>query len=180
MMTLALDLATRTGWATGRFGMPPSWGAVEFGRGRSNGEVLAAYRGWLNGQITALEPQIIAFESPFVPTGNSEFAKPRNALTVRRLFGFAAVTELTCIERRLRCYEARPTEISRRFLGGPVPKKRDEKKAATVAMARQLGFAVDNDDEADAVALWCFAESVFEPRMVSRRRAGAGLELALS
>jgi hypothetical protein len=43
-MILALDMATRTGWCQGVVGALPAWGAHDFGRGKSNGEVLAAFR----------------------------------------------------------------------------------------------------------------------------------------
>jgi Holliday junction resolvasome RuvABC endonuclease subunit len=178
-MILALDMATRTGWASGVIGAVPSWGAQDFGRNRSNGEVLSAFRSWLCGKMDEIQPSICAFESPYMPGPNSPFSAPANASTIRRLFAFAGITEAVCFERRLKCYEARPSEITRAFLGGPAPKRREEKKAATVKMARLLGFDVADDDEADAVALWCFAEAQFSPAMISRRRAGRGLELDL-
>jgi hypothetical protein len=102
-----------------------------------------------------------------------------NALTVRRLFGFAAITEAVCHQRRIRCAESPPTEITRVLLGGPAPKGRAAKKAVTLQRVRALGFAVEDDDEADAVSLWLFAEGVFSPAMLSQRRAAAGLELNL-
>lgn len=181
MIVLALDVATRTGWAAGRICSTPVWGTQQFGRGKSNGDVLYAYRIWLLEKIDEVQPELICFESPFMPTVDSQFAQEgaRNALTVRRLFGFAGITEATCVERHIRCYEARPSEIIHHFIGGRVPKKREEKKAAAVAMCKRLGFDVADDDEADAVALWCYAESIFEPKMISRRRGAVGLELAL-
>jgi hypothetical protein len=178
-MILALDNATRLGFCQGVIGASPTWGAHDFGRNRSNGEVLSAFRTWLCRKVDEIQPTIVVFESPYMPGPNSRFSAPANALTIRRLFAFAGFTEAVCVERRVRCYEARPSEITRAFLGGPAPRQRAEKKAATVKMARLLGYAVADDDEADAVALWCFAESVFAPAMISRRRATVGLELAL-
>ena len=178
-MILALDNATRLGFCQGVIGASPTWGAHDFGRNRSNGEVLSAFRTWLCRKVDEIQPTVVVFESPYMPGPNSRFSAPANALTIRRLFAFAGFTEAVCVERRVRCYEARPSEITRAFLGGPAPRQRAEKKAATVKMARLLGYAVADDDEADAVALWCFAESVFAPAMISRRRANVGLELAL-
>lgn len=178
-MILALDMATRTGWASGVIGASPTWGAHDFGRNRSNGEVLSAFRTWLCRKLDEIQPTVVCFESPYMPGPNSRFSAPANALTIRRLFAFAGFTEAVCVERRVRCYEARPSEITRAFLGGPAPRQRAEKKAATVKMARLLGYAVADDDEADAVALWCFAESVFAPAMISRRRGAVGIELNL-
>ena len=178
-MILALDLATRSGFCQGVIGAPPTWGAHDFGRNRSNGEVLSAFRTWLCHKLDEIQPTVVCFESPYMPGPNSRFSAPANALTIRRLFAFAGFTEAICVERRVRCYEARPSEITRAFLGGPAPRQRAEKKAATIKMARLLGYAVADDDEADAVALWCFAESIFAPAMISRRRANVGLELAL-
>lgn len=179
-MILALDNATRLGFCLGVVGARPVWGHHDFGRNRSNGEVLARFRSWLCSMIDTTQPNLVCFESPYMPTGpQNPFAAPANALTIRRLYAFAGITEAVCFERRIKCYEARPSEITRAFLGGPAPKRREEKKAATIRMARLLGFEVADDDEADAVALWCFAEAQFRPAMISRRRAGRGLELDL-
>lgn len=178
-MLLCLDLATRVGWAHGRVGERPVWGANDLGRGRSNGEVLSAYISWLCARLDALQPEVVAFESPYMPAANSRFSAPANALTIRRLYSLAGFTEAICHRRRLRCYEAAPSEITRAFLGGPAPKGRANKKAATIKMARLLGYPVADDDEADAVALWTFAEGIFAPQMISERRAAAGIELAL-
>lgn len=180
MTVLALDLATRTGFAHGALGEPPKWGSHDFGRGRSNGEVLANFHGWLNGKIDAVGATMVVFESPYMPSGQNPWAAPANALTIRRLFAFAGITEAVCHTRRLRCLEARPSEITRGILGGPAPRRRAEKKAATIKMIRLLGFPVENDDEADALALWLYAEANFAPHQVSRRRSAAGLELDLS
>jgi hypothetical protein len=178
-MILSLDLATRTGHCHGPIGGRPLWGSQDFGRGRDNGAVLADFSAWLNAKIEVLRPTIVAFESPYMPVGRSPFAAPANALTIRRLYAFAGITEAICHARRVQCYEARPLEITRHFLGGPAPKGRREKKLATVRMCHLLGFAVTDDDEADALALWAYAEAVFAPSMLSRRRGAAGLELAL-
>lgn len=180
MMVLALDLATRLGFAHGRIGERPVWGAHDLGRKRSNGEVLDDYLAWLHAKLDATQATTVAFESPYMPTGqNNPFAAPANALTIRRLFAFAGITEAVCHCRKLRCYEARPSEITRAFLGGPAPKRRTEKKAATVRQARLMGYPVADDDEGDALALWMYAESIFSPSMLSHRRAAAGLELDL-
>ena len=180
MILLSLDLATRAGFAHGRIGERPCWGAHDFGRGRSNGEVLDAYLAWLEAKLDAVQPTVVAFESPYMPTGpHNPFAAPANALTIRRLFAFAGLTEAVCHRRRLRCYEARPSEITRHFLGGPAPRGRAAKKAATIKMCRLMGFDVADDDEADAVALFNYAEAIFSPSMVNHRRASAGLELDL-
>jgi hypothetical protein len=179
-MILALDNATRLGFCHGIVGAPPVWGSHNFGRNRSNGEVLSAFRAWLIEKLDATGASIVAFESPYMPTGpNNPFAAPANALTIRRLYAFAGFTEAVCHERRVKCYEARPSEITRHFLGGPAPRGREAKKAATVKMARLLGFDVADDDEADAVALWNYAEAQFAPAMISRRRAAAGIEIDL-
>lgn len=178
-MILALDNATRLGFAHGVVGGAPSWGSQDFGRGRSNGEVLSAFRAWLVAKIEATRPTLVCFESPYMPVGNNPFAAPANALTIRRLYAFAGITEAVCFERHLRCAEARPSEITKAFLGGPAPRGRQAKKAATVKMCRLLGFAVDDDDQADALALWCYAEAQFSPSMISHRRAAAGVELDL-
>lgn len=179
-MILALDNATRGGFCHGEIGGALVFGTQDFGRGRGNGEVLANFHAWLTARLDALPIKTVVFESPYMPVGpGNPWAAPANALTIRRLFAFAGITEAICHARRLRCLEARPSEITRAFLGGPAPRGRDAKKAATVKMCRVLGFNVANDDEGDALALWIYAEATFAPYMLSRRRSAAGLELGL-
>lgn len=96
---------------------------------------------------------------------------PINVTTLRRLLGFAAVTEATAWELRIPCYETTPLEVAKFFLGS-ASLKRDEKKKATIAMCHRYGWHVEDDNAADALAIWAQAECAVAPEATRRRGSG--------
>ncbi len=186
-MILAHDQATTTGWAVGEPGGRPSWGSLRFDGDRP-GIVYANFRSWLVRVMTAERPDVVIFEKPYIPmprkprfaaAGTGDFwagAQPAggivmNALTLRRLLYMAGCIDEVCEQMGVRdCREVSPSEISK-FLLGRTP-KRAEKKAATIAMVRAYGFDVQDDNAADAVAMWLMTEARFHPRLASQRGSG--------
>jgi hypothetical protein len=179
MMVLALDTATRCGFAFGETGCAtPEFGARDFSGQGGNGEVIGKFRQWLNQRCYQLKPGIVVFEAPYIPV----FQKPKpggpppmNALTLRRLIGLTETVCAVCWELRIECREATTGEISKfftgvfRHAGG-----RDAKKAATIAMCTAWGWDVEgSDDAADALALWAMAEAIVDPR-AHQQRGGEG------
>lgn len=167
-MILALDSATTCGWAAGEPGGAPVWGSRKF-EGKATGQVIGMFRHWLNHLCYEHHPTLICFESPYVPRGASKI--PMNPLTLRRLLGMAAMTEAVAWELRIRCNEATTLDVARFFIGTQ-RLKRDEKKLRTIEMCRRYGWDVSNDNEADALALWHYAESNVAPDIGLRRGAG--------
>lgn len=165
-MILALDTATVTGWAAGNPGERPQWGSRHFIVKGGNGEVIAQFRHWLEARCDELRPDLVVFESPWVPRGLMS-----NALTLRRLMALAVTVEAVAWERRIKCREATPIEIAKFFIGtGGL--KREAKKAATIEMCRRYGFDVSDDNSADALALWCMAEARLSPAAARDRGVG--------
>lgn len=174
-MILALDTATVTGWAAGRPGETPQWGARDFSGRGGNGEVGGKFRFWLQGMCHQLQPRLIVFESPYVPfpRKDNQRAPMMNPLTLRRLMGLALIVETTAWELRIKSFEATTGEISKFFTGTSRHGGRDQKKAATIAMCRRYGWDVaENDDAADALALWCMAEAKEDPDAALSRGVG--------
>lgn len=173
-MILSLDAATVTGWAYGRPGEAPTFGAVDHSGGGGNGEVQSKFRAWLFETCYTLHPDELVFESPYVPhipkTPNPAKASLFNAKTLRRLYGLASVIEAVAWELRIQCSETTIGEISRFFTGKFSHGGRDNKKAAFIARAAQYGWQVHDDNEADALALWVMAEDTFCPGYNERRR----------
>jgi hypothetical protein len=198
-MILAFDVATRTGWASGEVGGIPEWGVAEFTSKSGTGEVLSRFRFWLMSKVLAIKPDLIAFEAPYVPVARApRFVKagsvphgpfplmaaapgppPMNANTLRRLLAMNGLVEEIAFERGIKCREATVLDISRFFTGTVTHGGRANKKAATIAACRRLGWDTVSDDAADALALWCYAEHVLAPVIASRRMAEARMELPL-
>lgn len=170
-MILALDTSRFTGWAIGPPGATPLWGVEDLGRqSLSTGQVIVNMRRLLWRLFQAHRPTLVCFEAPYLPRPGGRVAI--NALTIRRLMGLAATVEGFCVELGVECREATPVEIAKFFLGKSRPLKREGKKLATMEMCRQYGWAVDNDNCADALALWAMAEATIDPAATARRGEG--------
>lgn len=178
MRALALDPGALTGYAVGDLGGVPRWGTLDLRGGGSTGETLSRFASALRDLIAAEQPEIAAFESPYVPHLGAEI--PRNAATVRRLHCYAGLIEAVSWRLRIRVYEARPSEICLYFTGQGSWGSRERKKLATVRTCLAYGWDVaGNRDAADALALWAYAESIIDPVAASQRKASIGLELDL-
>lgn len=104
----------------------------------------------INHLIDRFRPTTVIFESPIL-------SPKTHIYTARKLMGLAGLTEMICQNWDIRCLEASAVEARKAFLGDSGG-KRDEAKRRCVSMCRALGVIVENDDEADAVALlWLLA-----------------------
>jgi crossover junction endodeoxyribonuclease RuvC len=155
---LALDLAARTGWAFGAaLDCSPLSGSVRFAKpGASLGMVFSTCRTWVRDVALLHQPDVIVFESPMTP---EHMAGRTNAATIRLLVGLAAIVEEACFGRDVR--EAKVIDIRRHFIGSNP--RRAEAKTRTIAACRRLGFSPVDDNAADALALWHYQATVFEP-----------------
>jgi hypothetical protein len=161
------DIASVVGWAAGFPGSNPIWGCHRAARpGASQGAVFDRYEAWLNGQCDHLRPAYMFCEDQYLASGHGSKV---NRLTIERLLGMRAICAMVCHRREIRLRWV-PISTLRRFFVGAVAK--GGKKAATIAMCRQYGFAVESDDEADAVSLWCYAEAELSPTASRHRSAG--------
>lgn len=167
-MILALDPATTVGWAAGEPGSTPQWGSRRFD-GKATGQVVGMFRHWFNQRCYDLHPTLVVFEAPYVPRPGA--AVPMNPAVLRRLLGIVATIEACCWELRIRCNEVTTLEASRFFIGTQ-RLKRDEKKLRTIETCRHYGWNVDNDNEADALAIWAMAECSVDPQATLRRGSG--------
>ena len=93
---LALDLASRTGWALGEPSDPrPLSGSLRFAReGASMGAVFSGCRQWLSRFLAEnRDIKLVVFEAPMTPQHMSGRTDPS---VVRRLMGLCAVVEELC------------------------------------------------------------------------------------
>lgn len=162
MKLLALDLATRVGWACGapnenvRFGthvLPSTGGEI--------GPFADAFGQWLRSKIESEKPELIVFEAPILTSGLTAIA------TARKLMGLAYHTELIAFDHQLRVRESNLMTVKKFFAGSGKATKQD-----MVAAARRHGWDVDNDDEADALALWSHTIDRMVPGGFPKMRLG--------
>lgn len=177
---LALDVATTTGWAYGMPGDRPAFGHFRSGKPRdAAGEVLAQFRVWLDRCCAKSQPRMVVFEAPYVPrfapkkvrtkTGQvisttPSSSTPIDIYVVRRLFAMCGLVEMIAHERGLPCREEQSNVICRHFTGNGSWGGRENKKAATQKMCAVYGWPDVSEDEADALALWVYAEAVLFPK----------------
>lgn len=166
---LALDLAGRTGWALGKVhDRIPQSGSLRFAApGASMGAVFCHFRMWLTRIANENKIDVVVFESPMTP---SHMRGKTNITTIRTLMGLPAITEEVFFTRGLaeaRYYdlrEAKVVDIRRHFLGS-TRYRRVAAKAMTIAACRRIGWFPQDDNAADALALWHYQASIFEPRL---------------
>lgn len=144
MKILALDIATRTGWACGAVGGEPRWGLATFLHS-DVGAFASAYDHWLSDMITVEQPDLLVFEAPILP-------RQTTIATARKLMGLAFLTELIAFRRSLACREVSIQTVKKFFAGhGHAP------KAEMINAARRQGWNVKDDNEADALGVWAIA-----------------------
>ncbi len=146
MRILALDLATRTGFAVGEASGEPRFGTKVIGRpGESIGKFANLFDEWLSDMITLEAPELIVFEAPILPARTTPD-------TARKLMGLAFLTELICYRRDVRCREANIMTVKKFFTG-----RGRASKAEMIEAAASHGWICKDDNEADALGVWALA-----------------------
>lgn len=161
---LACDLATVTGWACGAPGDRPIWGHRRNGwPGAPVGAVLADFADWLEGMIDKLMPSRLYYEAPYLSR------QITNPATVLILYGLQAHFLTIAHRRDLVAVKVYIKTAAKHFVGSG-GLRRDEKKKATIAMCETYGWKVADDNEADALAIFTYAEAQVDPTV--RRASG--------
>lgn len=164
---LALDLAQRSGWALGSVNdTVPTSGSLRWAKeGSSMAKVFNECRVQMI-DFLAMNPDIgiVIFEAPLIPSfkgGNT------NINTIRTLMGLCAVVEELLYaygDGRYDVREARVSDVRNHFLGSN-RHKRPVAKALTLQRCRELGWKPQDDNAADALALWHYQASLIEPKL---------------
>jgi Holliday junction resolvasome RuvABC endonuclease subunit len=165
MPILALDLSTSVGWAI--FAQPDRKpmhvGTYKVAKGESQDDYGARtfdLETWLEMMIKRYMPDVIAFESPFIPMGRPAFPaggkfgqtldpddKPfvTTQHTLRLQISLANTIELTAARRGIRCLEVASVSAKKALTGsGRSPKDH------MIVAAKDRGWDVKNNHEADA------------------------------
>ncbi|MCA1452872.1 hypothetical protein I6F35_06505 [Bradyrhizobium sp. BRP22] len=159
---LALDLASVSGWACGEPGGKPLHGSIRFAaKGASHEAIFANAMQWAEKKIVCHKPKLIVWEAPLPTTfkrGNSTID------TTSVLFGLPAV--IGAIAYRYGIYDIRKAEtrhVRQHFIG--CNPKRARAKPLVVRKCRAMGWSVEDDNEADALATWSYMCSLLNPRL---------------
>lgn len=166
---LALDIATRTGWAYAPADAVRAWPqtALQWGAGASPaaavkvgvddfkaltpGRVVYTYRRWLLDMMTFYQPRFLVFEAALVNNHSGQKA-------AQRLLYLCGATEDACYQRGVKCLQEHLGSIRKHFLG-PNNKRRprDDLKRVVLEECARRGFKTDDDNTADAIAVLDFA-----------------------
>ena len=140
---LALDLATKTGWAR-NYGPEPRSGVVKF-KGKSRGARFVELLDWLRQFNKVIYmADLIVFETPHM----------RGGPATRSCVGFSSMVEYFAALNGLQVDEYCPDAI-KRFATGTAKASKEQ----MIEAARKLGYNPKDDNEADAIHLLRLAES---------------------
>lgn len=149
MKILALDLARTTGVAVGDHSGAPVCSTHSLGPAKSShalvcGEAMRL----INTLLTRHQPDAVAIESVYIDQRNPQ--KIRAAILLHKIHG--AVLGV-CNVHGLHPFEYTAQECRKHFISAGTL-GRAEAKATVMSMCGVLGWKVDNDNEADACAVW--------------------------
>ena len=167
---LALDLASRTGWAycNGAYRPRPTViegksvpvGIVRSGThrfappGSGIGRVLAKAQDWLRATILVLQPAWIVYEAP-LPGKNQ-----KSDSTALLLISLCGLVELEAELVGTRTFKAGNNVVKKHVTGLGRYKTREAGKLAMIEVCREWGFDPRDDNEADALGLMDYAASM--------------------
>jgi len=159
---LALDLATRSGWARGAPGTRPLSGSTQFGRANASDNAVFAHA--MTWASTLFErkprPTIVIIEGLLPHHAKQGETSQR---TRDRLSGLHAIVRAAAHLHGI--YEistAGAQQVRRHFIGdGSL--QRDAAKRAVIHRCSKLGWNPVDDNAADALALWSFACGLLDP-----------------
>lgn len=159
---LALDLATRVGWAMGPIdGKGLTYGSFRCApSGASSGAVFGALLKWLVEHMSAFKPRLVVFEAPIDP----RHLKKITADTIRRLQGMPSIVEAVC--DRMGVYDVREVETGdlKHYWHGKRNIPRETVKKLTFAKMQHLGYDPSDEDAADAISVHRYMAGSLDPR----------------
>lgn len=141
---LALDLATKTGWAhLARPDRPPTFGSFRIARpGCGDGKFFAKADAWIVQLMRRTHPDKIYYESPYIRGAV-------NLRTVLKLAGLAAIVDMEGFTLLgIETETVNPTTLKKHFTSNGRAKKPE-----MIAQCRRHGWDPENDNEADALAI---------------------------
>lgn len=137
MRTLAIDLGTRTGWATqDDDDIQSGYEDFKVARGSGGGMRFVQFRKWLN---TLVKPDQVVYEMVMRHVGTD---------AAHVYGGFLAIMTAWCEEHGIPYYGIGVTYIKKQWTG-----KGNAKKEDMIAETQRRGYAITDNNEADAIAI---------------------------
>lgn len=150
MVILALDIASKTGWAVKRPGEVIESGMQNFTkkRGESEGMIYIRFRAWLKQMIEMVKPTVVVYEMPHM----------RGAGTTLLMGLETRLHEVHAeMDGSFEYQKVHSTQIKKAATGNAKASKPDVIKAVEARIGRQ----VIDDNESDSVALIFWAEQEY-------------------
>jgi hypothetical protein len=158
---LALDPATKTGYATGRAKETPSLATVDFGDEFANhDDIFRRAHYWLAGILRAQVPDLFVIEEVVPPSaiqGRTTHSGSIISVGLSGLFiGMAGAHGIPVLRAPISTWR-------KCFLGrGNLP--RDSAKLAVKRQCRTMGWAYEDDNAAEAGGIWFWACGQITPQ----------------
>ena len=167
-LILALDVATRTGWCLGRPGDAPTCGSIRFGQFYSEShEVFGAALKWFSEFLreSPVRPDTLIVEAMLPPTA----MKNHTSRAVRdRLGGLHGVLLGVAQLRGIgEIASASVGDVRAHFIGDRNC-KREQAKREVMLQCEAQGWLVQDNNAADACALWSYACALVDPKLALR------------
>lgn len=159
MRIMALDIATRTGFAIGEAGAIPTSGAVVLRVDQQPAEIAAFNLGcFLRDRWVLDKPDLLIIEHYLNPVAH----KSATAI-ILQLQAHGAV-QFLARANRIRVESVQPATVRKHFIGAANAGERDKTKALVIQRCHQLGYfdkRCRDADRADACALFDYAAATF-------------------
>ena len=123
----------------------------------SVGSFALAYDAWIFGMIERHKPDGILFEAPILPARTTP-------ATVRKLMGLAVLTQMAAKRARIGWLRECQPQSMKSHVSGYAPSGKAGVQDALIAMGWHFGTA----DEADALGLWLYADSLYRSEVARR------------
>lgn len=145
MKILALDFATRTGWAGGGIS-----GVQRFDlrRGESPGMRFLRFRAWLAEICRLIEPEVIAYEQPH----------HRGGAATEVAYGFLTEVKTMSAAKGIELMPVHSSTLKKWATG-----KGNAGKGEMVFEAKRRGYNPQDDNEADACLIYEYAQEELSP-----------------
>jgi len=167
MRVLALDLATRTGWAFGAVGKRPSYGVERMKKPTDPVQQAARKMGGLIRNFCYFEsdrPDLIVYEAPLTPFAGHNDQRQRSIESVIMPQQLVGAVEGMAEVYGVRCEALNVNRVRKHFIGRANLGDREATKAAIIGRCRLLGYVpadFKDDNACDALACWDMACAVY-------------------
>jgi hypothetical protein len=160
-LILALDIATRTGWALGELGAVPNSGSIRFGNQSTDSDVIfKAGLDWAEGFVKKLRPDLVIYEAMLPPLAKLGVT---SAAVRDRLAGLQGI--MRAVSRRYEValiLDCSVGDVRQHFIGDR-RLKREAAKREVLRRCAQLGWTACDDNAGDALAIWSYASGIIDP-----------------